>query len=191
MADDKKKPDDKPPVPEQTFTLTASALAALVETAASGAADRRVAEILGGKSHDEKMVELMDKQRGKDRPLPKEELVPCKSPITGADFMARLIFSKSFPSGRIVELLDYVRPDGWDKHVSQGGLYQGDLEWMGAGQNNGGSESLTKGQHKYRFWIYSNFWQRDWNTLSGKPGSFIAQWRVTPTAPQVADKAAE
>ena len=191
MADDKKKPDDKPPVPEQTFTLTASALAALVETAASGAADRRVAEILGGKSHDEKMVELMDKQRGKDRPLPKEELVPCKSPITGADFMARLIFSKSLSIGtdrrapglRAPRRVGQARLAGW--------ALSGRFGVDGAGQNNGGSESLTKGQHKYRFWIYSNFWQRDWNTLSGKPGSFIAQWRVTPTAPQVADKAAE
>ena len=71
------------------------------------------------------------------------------------------------------------------KHVEDGGMYGGPREWMRPAEVG---HPLDKGQHKYRHWLYSAFWVADWNALSGKPASFLAQWRtVTPTS----DKAAE
>ena len=157
-----------PKKPEQPASITVT-IAELNQLIAS-----KVAEFIG-KPYDEKIQEELDRQRGKDRPLPPEELVSCRSPSTGATFTARLILSRQFPSGRICELLDYERPEGTDKHVDDGGKYQGlreDLELPPLSGN------LNAAQYRYRKWLYDSYFAADWNTLSGKPGSFLAQWRV-------------
>ena len=159
---------------EPTVTVTMSALEALINSSIDARVRDRLAEVQS-KSFDEGMQERMDRMRGKDRPLPPEELVPCVSPITGATFTVRLIMSRAYPQGRVVELLDYVRPEGWDKHKDDGGLYNDVRENMVPlvpGQ------TLNKGQYKYRDWCYRAFWMTDWRALSSKPGSFLAQWRA-------------
>jgi hypothetical protein len=176
MAKPEEKQPEPPKAPEQTITITPSILKSLIKDG--------VAEILGSKSHDESMAERMRAMRGQDRPLPPEELIACRSPITGATMKARVIFSRSTPGGRIVEMLDYVRPEAAERHVDDGGLYSGQREWMRPHEMG---KPLDRGQHKYRHWLYSDFWAKDWTALSGKPASFLAQWRVTQTA----DKAAE
>jgi hypothetical protein len=161
---------------EQTITITPSILKSLIKDG--------VAEILGSKTHDESMAERMRAMRGQDKPAAPEEMIPCRSPLTQSTFVARVILSRQFPAGRVVELFDYVRPEGCDKHAEDGGLYHGQREWMRAVEPG---KPLDKGQHKYRHWLYSSFWATDWKALSGKSVSFLAQWRVTPAA----DKAAE
>ena len=173
MAQDKKQ--DAPP--EQTITVTPSMLSTLIAA--------EVAKLHKAKDFNEIAQESLDHMRGKDRPLPPEDLIPCRSPSTQATFTARLIKSRTFPAGRIVELLDYVRPAGAEKHVDDGGMFSGPREWM---RPKVDGEPLDKGQYKYRHWLYSDFFMADWNTLTGRPASFLAQWRITPAS---TDKAAE
>ena len=179
MGHDDKKPtitDVKlPPEPKapETITVTLDALKMLI---AQGIAEKF------GRPYDEQVQEEFDRMRGKDRPLPPEDLIPCRSPVSGAMFTARLIKSKSFPSGRVVELLDYKRPPGTDAHKEDGGLYGGPREGMLPVLR----DNPDAAQYLYLRWIYS-FFQNDWNLLSGKPGSFLAQWRVTPDVPKAAE----
>ena len=186
MADEKKH--DQP----QTITLTLDALKALMkeqaETITKAVEARQddrirsgVAEILGGKAPDEQMRDYMDRARGKNIPPPPEELVPCVSPMTGSKFVARVIMSRAYPLGRIVELLDYERPVGWDAHKEDGGLYDGPKNFMLINPETG----LPR--IKYRQWAYQTFYMVDWNHLSGKPASILDHWRVKPAT----DKAAE
>jgi hypothetical protein len=161
--------------PQQTVTLTLSDLNTLIDARAR----ETVANILSAKAPDQEMAERMDRQRGKHLPPMPESLVPCRSPITGATMSVRVLKSRSFPDGRIVEMLDYVRPDGWDRKKKDGGLYM-DGDSFPMLQDNG------KPHMKYTKWLYQSFWQRDWNALSGQPASFLDQWRVARE-----DKAAE
>ena len=165
MAETKKR--DEAPETEQTITVTPSILKTLIRDG--------VAEILSSKTHDEGMAERMRTMRGQDRPPPPEELVACRSPLTGSTMMVRIVKSRTTPGGRVVEILDYVKPAGWDVHVEDGGLYSGQREWMTPPLPG---RPLEKGQHAYRHWVYSTFWLADWNAMSGKPASFLAQWRL-------------
>ena len=167
MADDKKKPDEP-----QTITLTLDALRALVKDQVQEGTRSELAKLMTATTVDERMQQAMDAMRGKNRPLPPETLVVCRSPVTGATFALRLVHSKAFPEGRVVEMVDYARPEGWDRHREDGGLYEGPREMMSI-------NSETGLQHlRYRTWVYQTFWQTDWNSVSGKPASFLAQWRI-------------
>lgn len=169
-------PDAKPPeAPPTTITVTPEVLNQLINA--------RLAEVLG-RNFDEKFEEEYGKMRGKGRPLDPEELVPCRSPSTGSTFTVRLVISRAFPSGRVVELLDYVRPDGTDRHAKDGGLYNGLPEDMNPVPPG---EAMKARQFVYMEWLYKSFFAADWNAISGKPGSFLAQWRV----PAVTASAAE
>ena len=172
MAQDEKK---TPPAPGQTITITTEALKQLI---AQGIAEKF------GRPFDEQLDEEMDRVRGKGRPLAPEDLVQCRSPLTGATFTARLIISREFSSGRIVELLDYVRPEGTDRHVDDGGLFTGLRDGLDPVPPSG---QLSRAQYLYREWLYKAYFATDWNTLSGKPGSFLAQWRVPAQAPKAAE----
>ena len=177
MADEKKHPNapaDKLEAP--TVTLPATTLAELI----AAAVDKRVAEIMTATTVDERMQTAMNAMRGKNIPPTPEELIACRSPVTGATFTARVVLSRAYPLGRIVELLDYARPAGWDVHKDDGGLYDGVRESMRINPETG--ERFIK----FRQWTYKTFWMSDWNAISGKPTSFLAHWRVTAT-----DKAAE
>jgi hypothetical protein len=44
------------------------------------------------------------------------QYIPCKSPITGATFVAVVAYSRTFPAGRVLDLRDYTFPDGVDRH---------------------------------------------------------------------------
>ena len=183
MGQEEKK-NPAPPAPEQTVTITLGVLEKLIEAKAKDTAKDTVATILSGKTYDESMAERMDQMRGKNRPVAPEEMIRCRSPLTGGTFTARAIKSRSFPAGRIVEILDYERPTGCTVHKDDGGLYEGQREWMNV-DPKAPHHTLNKGQHKYLFWLYSQFWQKDWNAVSGKPVSFLEQWRLP------VDKAAE
>ncbi len=48
--------------------------------------------------------------------LKPNQYIPCKSPITGATFVAVVAYSRTFPHGRVLDLRDYTFPDGIDRH---------------------------------------------------------------------------
>jgi hypothetical protein len=139
-----------------------------------------VLKILTAKTPDEQIAERLDALRGKNRPPPLESLVECRSPITGSTFKARCVQSKTYPDGRIVEILDYTFPDGIDVPKDDGGLCDMPREKMFVQREDGEfTHDLTK---PYLYWRYQNFWAKDWNELSGQPASFLAQWRVRTAA---------
>lgn len=169
MADEKKPPT--PTAPEATITITMGALQQLIKAG--------IAETMG-KTFDDKMRDDIDRIRGRNVPPPPEELIACVSPLTGARFTARAIKSRSLPQGRIVELLDYVQPEGWNVHKEDGGMYDGDPGTLKENPQTG------LPMMKFRVWAYNMFWKKDWAELSGKPISFLTSYWRAP-----ADKAAE
>src|SRR5271166_74168 len=151
---------------EETVTLPASALAELIASAVR----EEVAKVASKPRPDSQMQEAMDRLRGKDIPPPPEEVRECLSPLTGSRFKVRLVMSRAFPGGRVMEMFDYVRPEGWDKHKEDGGLCDLVRDQMLINQQTG------KHFLKYLEYVYKAYWQRDWKELSGKPASALAQW---------------
>jgi hypothetical protein len=140
----------------------------------------QVREVLTSKTQDEQIQERLRQMRGQDRPPPPEELVPCRSPITGATFKARCVMSKAFPAGRIVEILDYTHPEGIDVPRADGGLCDMPIEKMFIQREDGEfTRDFTK---PYLYWRYQSYWAKDWNEISGQPASFLAQWRAPVAA---------
>jgi hypothetical protein len=140
----------------------------------------QVREVLTSKTQDEQIQEKLRQMRGQDRPLPPEEVVDCRSPITGATFKARCTMSRAYPAGRVVEIVDYVLPDGADVPRDDGGLCDMPREKIFIQREDG---EFTKDFTKpYLFWRYASYWAKDWNEVSGQPASFLAQWRAPAAA---------
>jgi len=181
--------DDQP-----SITLTHAQFAELLAAANGGGhapeADTRsvvrdeLAAVMSAKTPDQRIAEAMGRMRGAGNPLPPETLIPCVSPLTGATFTARVITSKPFPLGRIVELLDYAQPAGFDVHITDGGLYDGDRSTL-INQNG-----IKEPKQPFRLYVYKRYWQVDTNALAGRPASHLAQWRA-PSAPDALAPAAE
>jgi hypothetical protein len=130
-------------------------------------------------SEDEKVAALVADLEGKTRPSPRQRLIPGLSRRTGATFMFRVVESRGFKEGRIVELVDYKYPEGVDKHVQDGGIVPDGMMMTRA--DNGKELPL------FRQWRYDNFWKSDLNEFIGKPLSVrdvepadlaAAQWAV-------------
>jgi hypothetical protein len=170
-------PAEPPPPAEANVTLPASSLADLI---ASKVRDE-VARIMTATTVDERMRTAMDAMRGRNIPPPPETMVECRSPLTGARFRLRATTSKTYPAGRVVEMLDYERPAGWDAHKEDGGLYEGPREFMAL------QPQTNRPGLKYTHWVYTTFWQTDWNAVSGKPLSYLAQWRAPLEMAQAAE----
>jgi hypothetical protein len=174
-------------------TLTAADIAAIVQAAVSGAiaaapralsiddVKAEMARVMA-KPADEVMRADIDRLRGRDRPLPKEFLIPCRSPMTGATFAARCVASRSFPEGSVVELLDYVYPPGIDQARSEGGLYPYPADTMYADPAFGNPPGAKSA--KYKVWLWDSFRRTDMRALL--PGgefdrvsvSGLANWRT-------------
>jgi hypothetical protein len=148
-------------------TVTEGALEMLIASAVRA----EVAKLMTASTPDEQIQKALDRARGKDRPLPKEEAIACFSPVTKARFTARLIASSVFPQGRVIELLDYVRPDGWDVPRLDGGLVPDGMD-----RKNDRGE-LSK---EFANWARKEFWQKDLEMLVGRP--LPDQWRADYTS---------
>lgn len=185
------KHEETPAAP--TVTLSAADLAALVQAAIAGtlAAMPRNLSIDDVKAEmarvmatpaDEIMRRDIDKMRGKDRPLPHEFLVPCKSPLTGATFNARCVVSRTYPDGSVVEMLDYEYPAGVDVPKVNGGLYPYPEDTMYADPAFGNPPG-TKSS-KYKVWLHASFYQTDARAMmpGGEhlrvPLSGLVNWRT-------------
>lgn len=180
-------------VPSPVVTLTAADLSALVQAAVAGA----LAAVPRGMSIDDVKAEMtrvmatpadeimrrdIDKMRGKDRPPPREFLVPCRSPLTGASFNARCVASRTYPEGSVVEMLDYAYPVGIDVPKAQGGLYPYPEDTMHADPAFGNPPGTKSA--KYKVWLYDSFYRTDARTMlpGGEelrvPVSGLVNWRV-------------
>ena len=155
------KHEEKAP---ETVSVTVTDIQSLVRDAVKA----QVAAIMTAKLPDDQIREAIERQRGIGKPTAPEFLVACRSPITGATFTARLVESRSLGK-RVVEMLDYQRPDGWDRKVQDGGLVEdGDQMPLKEADGSPGKRSVR--------WLYEMFWQRDANELGGKP--LPDQWRA-------------
>jgi hypothetical protein len=153
---------------EPTITVTPDMLKAMLDGMVADALAKR----LSAKSPDEAMREAMDRQRGKDRPKQPVWLVDCESPITGARFTARIVPSRAYPEGRVVEMLNYVRPAGWDRKKQDGGLYHDGEEWPILEADGRPSKVFAR-------WVYLEFWSKDMAEIGGK--ALRKQWMATNT----------
>ena len=161
---------------EEAVTLPASAIADLINARVRD----EVIKILTAKTPDEQIEERLRVMRGQNRPPPPEELIDCRSPITGATFKARCVMSRAYPAGRVVEVVDYVHPEGVDVPRDEGGLCDMPREKMFIQREDGEfTRDVTK---PYLYWRYQHYWAKDWNELSGQPVSFLAQWRAPVAA---------
>lgn len=166
--DEEKREEKK----EETITVSMAVFRELISS--------QVREVLTSKTQDEQIQERLRQMRGQDRPPPPEEIIECRSPITGATFKARATKSRAFPDGRIAEILDYTHPVGIDVAKQDGGLCDLSTDKMFVQRDNGQfTDEFTK---PYLFWRYQSYWAKDWNELSGQPISFLQQWRVQVAA---------
>jgi hypothetical protein len=159
---------------EKSVSVPASALADLI----SAAVDRRVAEIMGAKSPDQKIAEAMAAQRGTNNPGQQEQLVDCRSPITKSTFTARLLLPRK-PGGqyRVVELLDYERPDGWDRHAADGGLVPNGTSIHKTDERGDPTPAFDA---RFALSVVRDYYNRDNRALIGKPLDPV--WRVDAVA---------
>lgn len=109
--------------PDAVVTLPASALQAMI----TALVEKGVQEALKVRSPDERYEEELRVQRGRNPPL-EEQLVPCTSPLNGSTFTARLTRRRASDPFRVVELLDYKMPEGWDKSKANGGLVENGVQ---------------------------------------------------------------
>ena len=138
-------------------TIDAAALGALIDDIVA----RRLKDALAARSVDDRFEEEMALLRGTKRPLPHEQLVECASPVTKATFTARLLMPrKEGGQYRVVELIDYTKPDGWDRSVSNGGLVPDGVEIYG----QDGKMTLRFGAS-----VNQNYYNRDNRDVMGKP----------------------
>jgi hypothetical protein len=95
-----------------------------------------------------------------------EKLVPCKSPLTKATFVAKVVKSRTYPLGRVVELVDYRRPDKFDVQKVYGGLAPDGIEILkpNANENDVGASKYTD---QFNKWAWAEFWQKDLNAFVG------------------------
>jgi hypothetical protein len=138
------------------------------------------------KTIDEQIRERMALMRGAGVPAQHEALIPMLSPITGARFTGRFLASRSvsfksdgtpIPNGppRLVEMIDYERPAGWDVPEASGGRMPDTYS------------DANRDEKQFLKWVYQTFWLRDQNEVGGKP--LNPQWRDPEAA--TGDKAAE
>lgn len=95
-----------------------------------------------------------------------EQMVPCISP-TGATFTARVVKSRTYPQGRVVQLDDYRQPEGFDVPARSGGLYPGEVEQIFA--SNAGSQERKDYSVQFKKWSWETYWREDLRAFVGKP----------------------
>lgn len=114
-------------------------------------------------SEDAKVAQLVDDLNGVARSLPRERQIPIKSEVTGGTFQARVVESRGFPEGRIVDLVDYKYPAGYNVKSEEGGLIPRGLK----SHRDDNGHPLTI----YKQWLWAEFWKKDLIEYVGKPMS--------------------
>jgi hypothetical protein len=160
-----------------------------LDTAASQAVAEKHLRDLQQRDPDAVIREQLARMRGVGRPLrPEPTPIFCRSPLTGATFRVRLVATPEHPEGVATELLDYTRPEGWDRPRSEGGLFDGLREEMLSNKPGARADAWS---FRYGRWVWTTFMQADQRATVDKkaPASALSQW-VVP-APAAAPAAAE
>lgn len=139
----------------KTITVDVDTLKQLIESEVQ----KKLAAFATGSEADRFQKE-MDAMRGKNVPPPKEDLLPCQSPLTGSTFNARVVYSKPYPKGRIVELPGYKEPPEASISEQDGGRVPRGMPIL----NEDGKPNV-----KYQQWKYATYWKRDLSEIVGQP----------------------
>jgi hypothetical protein len=113
--------------------------------------------------------------RGENDKPKRFKRVAGKSPSTGATFVMLVAESRTFPAGRVVQLLDYRHPAGMFTPISEGGQCpDGSLVWRdGKPPVQITNEEQVPGtalSPQYKQWRYETYWQSDLRSIaSGQP----------------------
>lgn len=178
------------------ITINAEALQELVRAEARALLAEELPHQLAPqiRTLEEKFTGDMAAMRGHDRPPLVERMIACKSPATGSTFQARIVESRGWPQGKVVDLVDYTHPDGIDKHVADGGIVPDGLN-IRIGADRAGKAKLPDGTEitisvgdftpEYKMWKYAEYWKRDLVEFVGKP--FAEYIRAKPEAAQAAE----
>jgi hypothetical protein len=148
--------------------------AELVEmlSAAAGAAAKAAIEAAKGPpvgTQDEQFRAFSEAMHPKVQPSAAPEIREhCTSPATGATFVARVVRSRAFPQGRIVDLEDYTYPSGVELAQAAGGLVP-----------DGIPIKTPQGELMpiYKHWRWTTFYQADLGAWVGKP---LPSYILTP-----------
>jgi hypothetical protein len=158
--DDKKIGSEK----EETVQLTMTQLQELMQSATTAAVKAAMDQLKPAddgkpKTPDELHQDLRDSLT-KMTPLPQQNVL-CKSPHTGATFVAEVSPSRSYPQGRIIRISDYQWPDGHDRHQNEGGLVPDGMQIF--------RKDTGQPYADYKQWKWSEFFQVDLRAWVGKP----------------------
>ena len=150
---------NKPAAPEPTATVPVptTAFAEMVEALVQ----KGIAKAMSLKTPDDIYEEGLRLQRTRNPPL-EEELVPCVSPITKATFSAKIQKGRG-PDGqwRVVEFVDYARPDGWDRWQQDGGLVPNGTAIM--------NDVTNQLEPKFMWEVHRKYYKADNDALMGRP----------------------
>lgn len=167
---------------EDTVTLSKIELDAMMRSVAATAVELAQA---GAKNvRDKTFEEAIAEHKGEEKEKPLEKQVLCLSDLTGSSFLARVVQSKAYPQGRVVELCDYKYPAGIGTHQNEGGLVP-DGKPILRGDNG---QPTTD----YKQWRWTEFWQRDLAAFVGKPfhsryvveGAIMPEWATPSSEPK-------
>lgn len=158
-----------------TVTLTQEQFDQLLAAARGGSSAQEVAVAVAREFQKpqigtaEERFEAFRKEL-KPEPAPSEMaeiLVDCRSHVTKATFRARVVASRTFPAGRIVELVDYKRPSGWDVPKSSGGLVPDGMTIL---KDNANPSDMNPEKYTPQFldWAWGTFWKVDLVEYVGK-----------------------
>ncbi len=113
--------------------------------------------------------------RGENDKPKRFKRIAGKSPETDATFTMLVVESRTFPAGRVVQLLDYKHPAGMFTPISEGGKCpDGSLVWRDGkppvqitNEEQVPGTALTA---QYKQWRYEMYWQTDLRRVaSGNP----------------------
>ena len=160
--------------------ITEEKLTEMVATAAAAAAKAAIEGLRGPPlpSEQERFEAHSEMVHPKPRAGEEGELVPCVSPDTGSTFLARVVKSRKYPHGRVVELRDYKYPPEAEKHAADAdgtGDEGGRVPHGMVMQTPQGALTV-----EYKHWRWTEFWQKDIRAVVGLP--LRPSYRATPGA---------
>lgn len=165
MAKEQEKQDTNTPKPGERVLVDASIVGELVKARVE--AELSKLQAIKPEPNDPTMRRLMEADR--ENASPKTVTYkPAFSHRTRARFTAKIVASRRFPQGRIVDIgvtedgaRDYVEPAEYTKHVDDGGLVPNTI----AIRTNAGG--LTREYMKWK--AQNNCWIQDLQEFVGKP----------------------
>lgn len=140
---------------DQVVAVSAAALQAMINEAVAGKMAQVKADIV-----DPLERRLAAANELNTAPI-EESRQDCQSPTTFSNFTARILKSRGFPKGRIVDLENYQYPPEAEMYVRDGGHVPDDTPIKDA--KTGAYDKA------YMKWRAENYWIKDIREWNGKP----------------------